>query len=66
VVPTVHPAGILTGELLCKTIKELTDSTEKLRELSEKYFPESGYAQKHEVPGFLKKNLFTRNNQIRS
>ena len=34
---------------------------EKLHELSEKYFPESGYAQKHEVPRFLKKNIFTRN-----
>ena len=36
-----HKAGVvieekdLTGELLCKTVKELTDSPEKLRELSE-------------------------------
>jgi UDP-N-acetylglucosamine--N-acetylmuramyl-(pentapeptide) pyrophosphoryl-undecaprenol N-acetylglucosamine transferase len=36
-----HEAGVvieekdLTGELLCKTVKELTDSPEKLKELSE-------------------------------
>ena len=35
-------------------------ASEKLHELSERYFPESGYSEKHELPGFLKKNLFNR------
>jgi len=34
---------------------------EKLYELSEKYFPDSGYAEKHQLPGFLKKEIFKRN-----
>ena len=34
---------------------------EKLFELSEKYFPDSGYAEKHQLPGFLKKKIFRRN-----
>lgn len=35
-------------------------AAEKLRELSERYFPESGYSEKHELPGFMKQNLFNR------
>ena len=34
---------------------------DKLRELAEKYFPESGYSQKHQVPDILKKKLFVKN-----
>ena len=34
---------------------------DKLHELADKYFPESGYAQKHQVPDFLKKKLFVKN-----
>ena len=35
-------------------------AAEKLHELSEKYFPDSGYAEKHQLPGFLKKEIFKR------
>ena len=36
-------------------------AAEKLHELSEKYFPDSGYEDKHQLPGFWKKQIFKRN-----